>query len=79
MDREGRKEVASPVSDPRDVIRMPGAASRPFDLAELEKDLRAMWHSASGSPGASPGPRTVYRAAMSNLVVPVDPVPRPNP
>jgi glucose-6-phosphate dehydrogenase assembly protein OpcA len=54
---------------------MPGAASRPFDLAELEKDLRAMWRSASGSPGVALGPRTgsVYRAAMSNLVVPVDP------
>jgi glucose-6-phosphate dehydrogenase assembly protein OpcA len=54
---------------------MPGAASRPFDLAELEKDLRAMWRSTSGSPGATPGPRTdsIYRAAMSNLVVPVDP------
>lgn len=70
--------MAPPVTDFRDVIRMQGAASRPFDLAELEKDLRAMWRSATVSPGAAPGsnpPRTgsVYRAAMSNLVVPVDP------
>ena len=70
--------MASPVSDSRDTIRIEGTASRPFDLNELEKDLRAMWRSTTGSPGATPGssPRTgsVYRAAMSNLVVPVDPV-----
>ena len=59
-------------------VRMEGAASRPFDLAELEKELRAMWRSTSGSAGAAPStgpprPGSVYRAAMSNLVVPVDP------
>ena len=49
-----------------DFVRLEGASPRPFDLAELEKDLRAMWRSTSNA-----GP--VYRAAMSNLVVPVDP------
>ncbi|HEX5030589.1 MAG TPA: glucose-6-phosphate dehydrogenase assembly protein OpcA [Candidatus Eisenbacteria bacterium] len=58
-------------------VRMEGAASRPFDLGELEKDLRAMWRSTSATAG-SPGPDgrrhgMVYRAAMSNLVVPLDP------
>ncbi|HET9940894.1 MAG TPA: glucose-6-phosphate dehydrogenase assembly protein OpcA [Candidatus Eisenbacteria bacterium] len=58
-------------------VRVEGAASRPFDLGELEKDLRAMWRSTSGTTG-SPGSEerrrgTVYRAAMSNLVVPLDP------
>lgn len=57
---------------------MEGVPSRPFDLTELEKDLRAMWRSTAGSPSADPSaetPRTgsVYRAAMSNLVVHVDP------
>ena len=65
------------MSDAGDTIRMDGAASRPFDLAEIENDLRAMWRSTAGSPRATPGspPRTgsVYRAAMSNLIVPVDP------
>ena len=68
--------MAPPVTEPRDVIRMEGAESRPFDITELEKDLRAMWRSTTGSPGGSmDAPRTgsVYRAAMSNLVVPVDP------
>ena len=70
--------MAPPVSDPRDMARLEGTSSRPFDLAELEKDLRAMWRSTAGSPGAASGgsaPRagSVYRAAMSNLVVAVDP------
>lgn len=75
MDRQGRTEVAPPVSNRRDLVRMEGASSRPFDLTELEKDLRAMWRSTAGSPGTGDAPRSgsVYRAAMSNLVAPVDP------
>ncbi len=54
-----------------DFLKMGGAPSRPFDLAELEKELRAMWRSSSGAGERHTG--SVYRAAMSNLVVPVDP------
>lgn len=59
-------------------VRMEGAPSHPFDLVGLEKELRAMWQSTSGSAGGAPStgpprPGSVYRAAMSNLVVPVDP------
>lgn len=38
--------------------------SRSFDATALENDLRNMWKRAHG---------TVYRAALSNLVVPLDP------
>ena len=54
-----------------DFLKMDGAPSRPFDLAELENELRAMWRSTSGA--GEPHTGSAYRAAMSNLVVPVDP------
>lgn len=45
--------------------------TRPFDAVSLESELRAMWKLA-GSEGPGKG-GTVYRAALANLVVPVDP------
>lgn len=44
--------------------------SRPFDAAGLEAELRGMWKSAA-TEGATGG-HTVYRAALSNLIVPLD-------
>ena len=44
--------------------------SRPFDAHELEAEIRSMWRSASADgPGRG---QAVYRAALANLVVPLD-------
>lgn len=39
---------------------------RPFDAPSIERELRALWKSASADHG------TVYRAATSNLIVPIE-------
>jgi glucose-6-phosphate dehydrogenase assembly protein OpcA len=39
---------------------------RPFDAAAIERELRALWKSATPSGGA------LYRAALSNVIVPLD-------
>lgn len=39
---------------------------RPFDPAAIERELRAMWKSAAPSKGA------LYRAALANVIVPLD-------
>lgn len=44
--------------------------SRPFDASGLEAELRSMWRSASAE-GPAQG-QAVYRAALANLVVPLD-------
>ena len=59
------------------VLDAPGG-SRPFDASTLEEELRSMWKRAgvAGSSKAAPGPAepgAIYRAALSNLVVPLDP------
>jgi glucose-6-phosphate dehydrogenase assembly protein OpcA len=54
-----------------EVILLGPAGSRPFDAAGLEAELRAMWKSASAERGEGGG--AVYRAALANLVVPVEP------
>jgi glucose-6-phosphate dehydrogenase assembly protein OpcA len=49
--------------------------SRPFDAAAIEEDLKNMWKRA-GDPapgGANGGSAAIYRAALANLVVPLDP------
>ena len=60
--------------------------SRPFDVTTLEGELRSMWKRAgAGSGGKANGDEArsavIYRAALSNLVVPLDPAlaPRLNP
>ena len=62
------------------VLDAPGG-SRPFDAATLEGELRSMWKRA-GVAGSSKAPKAardpaesgaIYRAALSNLVVPLDP------
>lgn len=45
--------------------------SRPFDAVALESDLRNMWKRAGDDPAAPEG--AIYRAALANLVVPLDP------
>jgi glucose-6-phosphate dehydrogenase assembly protein OpcA len=44
--------------------------SRPFDAVDLEAEVRSMWRSAS-TEGPAQG-QAVYRAALANLVVPLD-------
>lgn len=39
---------------------------RPFDPSAIERELRAMWKSAAPSKGA------LYRAALANVIVPLD-------
>ncbi|HEU4725169.1 MAG TPA: glucose-6-phosphate dehydrogenase assembly protein OpcA [Candidatus Eisenbacteria bacterium] len=39
---------------------------RPFDATAIERELRAMWKSAAPSKGA------LYRAALANVIVPLD-------
>ena len=46
--------------------------SRPFDATILESDLRSMWKGA-GTEGGPDKPGAIYRAALSNLVVLLDP------
>ncbi len=47
--------------------------SRPFDAVEIEGDLKNMWkRAAAGGDSPSQG-GAVYRAALANLVVPLDP------
>ncbi len=53
----------------------PGA-DRPFEASAIESELRAMWKRAGGtvSPPVPEAPAgAIYRAALSNLVVPLDP------
>ncbi len=70
-DRNSRGSQKTPPRPADEVVRLEGRDVRSFDPAALEADLRALWRSAaSGKPD---GGRSVYRAAMSNLVVPVDP------
>jgi glucose-6-phosphate dehydrogenase assembly protein OpcA len=45
--------------------------SRPFDAAAIESDLKNMWKRVGKSD--APGPAAIYRAALANLVVPLDP------
>lgn len=45
--------------------------SRPFDATALENDLRSMWKRVGGADSTKTG--AIYRAALANLVVPVDP------
>ncbi|HXF58346.1 MAG TPA: glucose-6-phosphate dehydrogenase assembly protein OpcA, partial [Candidatus Saccharimonadales bacterium] len=45
--------------------------SRPFDPVAIENDLRNMWKKAGGGDSAHTG--AIYRAALANLVVPLDP------
>jgi len=45
--------------------------SRPFDATALESDLRNMWKHAGGGDATKTG--AIYRAALANLVVPLDP------
>ncbi len=45
--------------------------SRPFDATAIESDLRAMWKRAGEADPSKAG--AIYRAALSNLVVPLDP------
>jgi glucose-6-phosphate dehydrogenase assembly protein OpcA len=53
--------------------------SRPFDAVAIEEDLKNMWKRAGGDTGgagdAGGAPRSgaIYRAALANLVVPLDP------
>jgi len=54
-----------------EVILLGPEGSRPFDAESLEAELRVMWKSATAERGESGG--AVYRAALANLVVPVDP------
>jgi hypothetical protein len=44
--------------------------SRPFDATSLENDLRNMWKRVGGADSTKA--RAIYRAALANLVVPVD-------
>lgn len=66
---------ASPAGDaaPRlgeEFVLLGPRGSRPFDAPDLEAELRAMWRSAS-LEGPARG-QAVYRAALANLVVPLD-------
>src|SRR5467141_426275 len=45
---------------------------RPFDAAAIETDLKNMWKRAGGG-GDSTRKGAIYRAALANLVVPLDP------
>ncbi|TMQ60089.1 MAG: hypothetical protein E6K76_02935 [Candidatus Eisenbacteria bacterium] len=45
--------------------------SRPFDATAIESGLRTMWKRAGESAPSQAG--AIYRAALSNLVVPLDP------
>jgi glucose-6-phosphate dehydrogenase assembly protein OpcA len=45
--------------------------NRPFDAVALEGDLRNMWKRAGDDHAAPDG--AIYRAALANLVVPLDP------
>jgi glucose-6-phosphate dehydrogenase assembly protein OpcA len=45
--------------------------SRPFDPVAIESDLRNMWKKAGGGDSAHTG--AIYRAALANLIVPLDP------
>jgi len=45
---------------------------RPFDPAAIETDLKSMWKRAGGG-GDSTRKGAIYRAALANLVVPLDP------
>jgi glucose-6-phosphate dehydrogenase assembly protein OpcA len=45
--------------------------SRPFDAEALEIDLRNMWKRVGGDSAPKAG--AVYRAALANLIVPIDP------
>jgi len=50
--------------------------SRPFEAVAIEEDLKDMWKRAGhGAPGDGPTgqPGAIYRAALANLVVPLDP------
>lgn len=53
-----------------ELILLGGQGARAFNSVSIEAELRAMWKSASLERGGGGG--AVYRAAMSNLVVPVD-------
>ena len=44
---------------------------RPFDAAAIESDLKNMWKRAGGGDSTRTG--SIYRAALANLVVPLDP------
>jgi len=54
----------------QEFILLGPSGSRPFQAAEVEAELRGMWRSA-GTDGATQG-HPVYRAALANLVVPLD-------
>ncbi len=49
----------------------PAEGGRPFDAAAIESDLKNMWKTAGGVDSARTG--AIYRAALANLVVPLDP------
>jgi glucose-6-phosphate dehydrogenase assembly protein OpcA len=50
-------------------MRLEGNAPQPFDLAGVEAELRTMWKMSSGHAEG----RAAVRAAMSNLIVPMEP------
>jgi len=58
--------LVSPLTSPEYRVDGPDEY-RPFDAAALECDLRALWKREAQSAGA------VYRAALSNLVVAIEP------
>jgi glucose-6-phosphate dehydrogenase assembly protein OpcA len=53
----------------RHILDAPDGA-RPFDATALEGDLRNMWKDAGGGSSMKTG--SVYRAALANLVVPLE-------
>ncbi|MGE5176949.1 MAG: glucose-6-phosphate dehydrogenase assembly protein OpcA [Hyphomicrobiales bacterium] len=48
------------------IVLLGPRGERPFDAPEIERELRAMWKTTSNDHGP------LYRAAMANLVVPVE-------
>lgn len=57
---------APPGNGPEALLLQGPEGERPFDATALERELRAMWKSAAQSKG------TLYRAALANVIVPLD-------
>lgn len=51
---------------PEPLLLLGQDGERPFDAAAIERELRALWKSAAPSKGA------LYRAALANVIVPLD-------
>ncbi|HSQ60741.1 MAG TPA: glucose-6-phosphate dehydrogenase assembly protein OpcA [Acidobacteriota bacterium] len=58
------------VPDLKPVLLLGPDGERPFSDAAIERELRAMWKSAAPERGA------LYRAALANVIAPLDPDPR---